>query len=162
MWEKGSWDTHLRFPSAGWHPLPQRSKAREARSFDLCIAKLVFLYKPYWRPDVDIQMWCKMWERRAVLHWGWSAEEGAKQLDDGYVQAEASCLNWFVFFLVVAVGLRGQHCSLLYTFPNLGRCPPYDVPQYSNTDTGCHPNLKAGAEKYVGRGSFRGIQMADF
>lgn len=107
-------------------------------------------------------MWCKMRDRSVVLHWGWSAKEGAKQLNDDYTQVEACCLNWFVFFLLVTVGLRGQSCSLLYTARNLRRCPPYDALQYHNTDAGCHPNLRAGAPKCVGRVTSEGLRWQIF
>lgn len=52
--------------------------------------------------------------------------------------------------------------QLLYTACSWWKGLPYAVFQYQNTDAGCHPNLKAAVQKYVGRATSEGLKCHIF
>lgn len=66
------------------------------------------------------------------------------------------------FFFSRWLALRGNFIrdQLLYTAHNWWKGPPYAVFQYTNA--GCHPNLKAAAEKCVGRATSEGLKWHIF
>lgn len=138
--EKGSWDAPFSICSsvtlAGilpWSPL-------------------LLLYKPYWCPDMGpkrgASLRMKRWGQSQTTWWLWP--------------------NWSLVPELVCIlsaygNHQGQSCLLLYTTLNLWKCSPLrciSIPKH--TDACCHPNLKAGAQKCVGRVTSEGLEWQIF